>query len=177
MSSSSASAPKKKRRILGKLFKKKKKHQDDQSVVGVALDQEDLTNGGARPSSVGAPGRGGAASKPVEKPIQVVLLLMDPSSRKFELLQLEFDSEKAKVSDVLRQIGLSATENTLRQMKYTAVCDRTGMEMISSMKLSQFCERNDVVMAIPPGLTGPETAKLAKPILGDPNVEEMVRFV
>jgi len=173
---SAASAPKKKRRIIGKLFKKKKKQHDDQSVVGVALDQEDLTNG-ARSSSVsspGSPGRGAVVAKPVGKPIQVVLLLMDPSSRKFELLQLEFDSEKAKVSDVLRQIGLSATENTLRQMNYTAVCDRTGMEMIASMKLSRFCQKNDVVMAIPPGLNGSETAKLAKPILGDPNVEEML---
>ena len=176
MSPSTASATKKKRKILGKIFKKKKKNQDDQSVLGVALDRDDVTND-ARPFSVGSPGRGAAANKPVGKPIQVVLLLMDPNSRKFELLQLEFDSEKAKVSDVLRQIGLSATENTLRQMKYTAVCDRTGMEMIASMKLSRFCQKNDVVMAIPPGLTGSETARLAKPILIDPNVEEMVRFV
>lgn len=99
---------------------------------------------------------------------------MDPSSRRFELLQLEFDSTKALVSDVLRQIQSSATEKTLRDMSYGGVCDQAGMEMISSMKLSKFCEGNDVVMAMPSGMTGEQTAKLAAPILGDPKVEDMV---
>lgn len=99
---------------------------------------------------------------------------MDPTSRRFELLQLEFDSNKAMVSDVLRQIQCSATEKTLRDTSYHGVCDQFGMEMIASMKLSKFCNGNDVVMAMPKGMTGKDTAKLAGPILGDPKVEDML---
>lgn len=183
--------------------KKKKQRPDDESVVSVALDGRGGPRRPAAPASGGgggaAPGRrsvsfgdnpnsypsairntGGPSSSSASSgsapavPIQVVLLLMDPSSRRFELLQLEFDSNKAMVSDVLRQIQSSATEKTLRDMIYEGVCDASGMEMIASMKLSKFCKGNDVVMAMPRGMTGRDTAKLAGPILGDPKVEDML---
>ena len=161
----------------GLSYKKKKSRPDDETVVGVAV----ATAAPAAPvaaRSVGFSDRPGAGRGPsaatAPKPIQVVLLLMDPSSRRFELLQLEFDTNKALVSDVLRQIKGSATEKTLRDMNYAGVCDSSGMEMIASMKLSRFCEGNDVVMAMPSGMTGKQTAKLATPILGDPKVEDMV---
>jgi hypothetical protein len=51
--------------------------------------------------------------------LKVVLLLMDPETRRFELLQLEFDSLKALVSDVLAQIPVSVTEEALRKQTYT----------------------------------------------------------
>jgi hypothetical protein len=186
---------KKKRKNLIKIvakglsFKKKKKRPDDESVVGVDLDgggsvataagraqpksnQRISKNDDCAPSS--APSDGTEIS--TAKPIQVVLLLMDPASRRFELLQLEFDSNKAKVSDVLRQVKYSATEKTFRDMTYDGVCDQDGTEMIAVMKLSTFCKGNDVVIAIPNGMTGKDTAKLAGPILFDPKVEEMVRL-
>jgi hypothetical protein len=49
--------------------------------------------------------------------------------------------------------------------------------MIVVMKLSTFCKGNDVVIAIPNGMTGKDTAKLARPILFDPKVKEMVRVL
>jgi len=174
----------------GLSFKKKKQKTDDESVVGVALER-DIPNSPvaapstslnipARKNSRGSGSTNGAISAAAEstaaKPIQVVLLLMDPSSRRFELLQLEFDSNKAMVSDVIRQIQSSATETTLRDMNYVGVCDQLGVEMIASMKLSKFCRGNEIVMAIPRGLNGKETAKLAGPILGDPKVADMVSY-
>lgn len=195
---------KKKKGILkriggGVAFRKKKKRPDDESVVGVAVDRGNFGGGSSSSaSSAGRPRPGstnaansysaaiingsgdslanssGSSVSPLAKPIQVVLLLMDPSSRRFELLQLEFDSNKAMVSDVIRQIQSSATETTLRDMVYTGVCDRHGTEMIAAMKLSQFCQGNDVVMAMPKGLSGSDTAQLARPILGDPKVEDML---
>ena len=80
------------------------------------------------------------------------------------------------MSDVLRQIQCSATETTLRDMNYVGVCDQSGMEMISSMKLSKFCKGDDIVLAMPDGMRGVDTAKLAGPILSDPKVEDMVRL-
>ena len=173
----------------GLSFKKKKHKPDDESVVGVALERDIPNSPATAPTSSYIPPRkesksGGSTNGAVSaagestaaKPIQVVLLLMDPSSRRFELLQLEFDSNKAMVSDVIRQIQSSATETTLRDMNYVGVCDQLGVEMIASMKLSKFCKGNDIVMAIPRGLNGKETAKLAGPILGDPKVADMVSY-
>ena len=174
----------------GLSLKKKKKRPDDESVVGVELDggvRVATAAGQAPPTIIHRIARnddGAPSSNPPEgmaistaKPIQVVLLLMDPASQRFEMLQLEFDSNKALVSDVLRQVQHSATEKTLRDTTYAGVCDREGLEMIAVMKLSTFCKGNDVVIAIPNGMTGKDTAKLARPILFDPKVKEMVRVL
>lgn len=189
-SSVSTSGTKKKKKSIvksiakGLSFKKKKERPDDESVVGVAIDRGVPAAGRKQnpssavsqstPSVPSTPSASSATTSSLAKPIQVVLLLMDPSSRRFELLQLEFDSNKAMVSDVIRQIQSSATETTLRDMTYIGVCDIHGVEMIASMKLSKFCKGNDIVMALPRGMSGRETAKLAGPILGDRKVEEMV---
>lgn len=159
--------------VKGVSFKKKKKFADDDTVVGVAIE----SNGGggskavsAKPAAIAAP-----AVSPVAKPIQVILLLMDPHSRRFELLQLEFDSTKALVSDVVRQVQSSATEHSLRSLTYGGVCDQDGIEMIQSLKLSNFCKGNEIVMAMPEGMTGKDTLQLAQPILSDPKVADMLR--
>jgi len=110
----------------------------------------------------------------VAKPIRLFLLLMDPNSRRFELLQLEFDSTIALASDILRQIQCSATETNLRDMTYVGVCDQSGTEMIASVKLSRFCQGDEIVLAIPSGITAKDTAKLAIPILELPKVKDMV---
>jgi len=115
-------------------------------------------------------------SPKVTPALQVILLLMDPNTRRFELLQLEFDSNKALVSDVIAQIPLSVTEEELRQQVYDGVCDRAGVEMIKTMRLSEFCKTNEVVLAIPNGMSGRDCAKLARPILADVGVISMVSW-
>mmetsp|Transcript_2418 Transcript_2418/g.5067 ORF Transcript_2418/g.5067 Transcript_2418/m.5067 type:complete len:270 (-) Transcript_2418:1427-2236(-) len=160
---------------------------DDETEYGVVLDKgakalptpatpprkdaapaKAATPGSAKKSSGAA-----AASGPA---LQVVLLLMDPKTRRFELLQLEFEAEKAVVADVLTQISLSATEQSLRTQKYTGVADRTGASKEKTVVLSSFCSANDIILAIPEGMTASECSKLARPILGDPKVNTMVSF-
>ena len=121
-----------------------------------------------------AGGGGGSPAKPVGPPLQVVLLLMDPKTRRFELLQLEFDSDKAVVADVVSQISLSATEESLRTQKYSGVASRDGKSKKTTVLLADFCSANDVILAIPRGMTAAECAKLATPILGDTKVTAMV---
>jgi hypothetical protein len=106
--------------------------------------------------------------------LQVVLLLMDPVTRRFELLQLEFDSHKAVVNDVLAQAPHSVTEAALRKQKYTGICDRHGKELINTVRLAEFCKPNEVVVAIPQGVSGEDCARLARPILSDSKVIAMV---
>ena len=107
--------------------------------------------------------------------LKVVLLLMDPETRRFELLQLEFDSNKALVSDVLAQIPISVTEDTLRQQRYIAIANHYGTEMIPTMLLASFCQGNEVLVAIPDNVGSAECIRLARPILSDENVVSMVR--
>lgn len=108
--------------------------------------------------------------------LKVVLLLMDPNSRRFELLQLEFDSDKALVSDVLTQIPAAVTEEVLKKQTYGAICGSDGKEMKSDVLLSEFCKGNDVLVAVPDGVPASECARLAKPILNDSKVISMVGF-
>jgi hypothetical protein len=106
--------------------------------------------------------------------LKVVLLLMDPETRRFELLQLEFDALKALVSDVLAQIPISVTEEALRQQSYTGIAGTDGIEMEPFKLLAAFSKGNEVLVAIPQGVPAKECTRLARPILSDDNVVAMV---
>mmetsp|Transcript_2674 Transcript_2674/g.4788 ORF Transcript_2674/g.4788 Transcript_2674/m.4788 type:complete len:189 (-) Transcript_2674:187-753(-) len=101
---------------------------------------------------------------------------MDPTSRRFEVFQIEFDSSRALVADVLAQIPLSATVESIRDQRYRGVCDRNGTEMKNDAKLVGFTSRKDghVILPIPDGMKARECAKLARPILRDPKVVTML---
>jgi hypothetical protein len=106
--------------------------------------------------------------------LKIVLLLMDPVTRRFELLQLEFDSLNATVNDILVQIPVSVTEEALRKQKYVAICGPDAKEKSSTDMLSNFCVGNGVLVAIPDGLQSRECVRLATPILSDTKVTQMV---
>lgn len=108
--------------------------------------------------------------------LKVVLLLMDANSRRFELLQLEFDSVKASVSDVLAQIPIAVTEECLQAQSYVGITCCDGMEKSSEDVLADFCKGGDVMVAIARDMTATGCVKLALPILADPKVMAMVRI-
>jgi hypothetical protein len=170
-SAPAASTKKKKKSMIksiakGMSFKKKKKFVDDDTVVGVNV----ASNGPSTPVSAAKSSAPATASKPT---IRAVLLLMDPNSRKFELIQLEFDSTIALVADVLHQA--QSYQSATRNLKYEGVCNQNGHEMISSLNLSIYCKGNEIVtIAIPEGMDGNETLQLAQPILSDSKVIDMV---
>ncbi|KAL3938287.1 MAG: hypothetical protein SGBAC_006769 [Bacillariaceae sp.] len=114
----------------------------------------------------------GVKRKPVT--LQLVLLLMDPSTRRFELLQLEFDSDKARVSDIIAQIPISVTEPSIRSQSYEGVVDASGTIMSEFVRLVDFCSGRTVLVALPKGLTVKECVRLARPILCDSQVEKML---
>jgi hypothetical protein len=106
--------------------------------------------------------------------LQLVLLLMDPATRQFELLQLEFDSDKARVSDIVSQIPVYVTEGPIRQQNYVGVFDETAKKMDEKVRLFDFCSGKKVLVAIPKGIAVKDCARLARPILGDAQVVKMV---
>jgi hypothetical protein len=109
--------------------------------------------------------------------LKVFLLLLDPQTFRFELLQLEFNSSNALVSDVLAHVPVSCMDDTLRKQAYSGICGRAGQEMTSDKLLATFCHENGVLVAIPTGLSAKECARLAKAILGDEKAEVMVRHL
>jgi len=116
-----------------------------------------------------------------ETPIQIVLLLMDASSRRFELIQLTFDASSAKVNDILKQIPLSATEIALRSQEYNSVCMTDGKVMSDDVSLIAYMDQlksnQNILLAIPAGMESSECMRLSKPILNDPKVLAMLNGV
>jgi hypothetical protein len=132
-----------------------------------------------------------ATSVVSQSALELVVLLMDPISRRFELLQLEFDSSKAKVSDLLTQIPLSVTEPKLQEQQFVGVLDHRGQLEEGSTRLLQAfgssaenqsgipsqtsnATQKLVLVAKPKGLSTKETMRLAKPILTFTQVDKMV---
>ncbi|KAL7570158.1 hypothetical protein ACA910_019996 [Epithemia clementina (nom. ined.)] len=140
---------------------------DDASTINVNVDDRSVAN-----STV-------ASSRKLDANeaylLRMVLLLMDVGSRRFELLQLEFDSEKALVSDVLSQIPVSVTEESLRGQQYEAIVTTDGKDMEAGKRLADFCQGNDVLVAVPKGLEPSEAHRLAKPILSNAKVVGMLK--
>jgi len=108
--------------------------------------------------------------------LQLVLLLMDPESRRFELLQLEFDSEKARVADIIAQIPVSVTEQAIRGQKYEYVLDESTTMRQPETRLLDFCDGRQVLVAVPKGTSVKECVRLARPILCDPQVVKMLNL-
>jgi len=107
--------------------------------------------------------------------IQVILLLMDPKSRRFELLQLEFDEDKSLVEDIITQIPLSATEDVLRAKNYTTICDRTGKPLDNKNTLASYCTGSEILVAVSDDMDASACHKLSKPILSESKVVDMLK--
>lgn len=101
---------------------------------------------------------------------------MDVATRRFELLKLEFDSRDALVADVLAEIPIRVSEAVLRRQNYIGILRKDGgFEMEPSRLLAHFCAGNEVLVAIQEGLPAEECVGLARPILSDGVVINMVR--
>lgn len=139
-------------------------------------------------STAGA--KAAAAAAMSESALELVVLVLDPISERFELLQLEFDSWKAKVSDLLTQIPLSVTEPALQELPYVGVLDHRGSLQEGGTRLVEAFGGSSspskkrwaaatantklVLVAKPKGLSTKETVRLAKPILTNTQVSKMV---
>jgi len=141
---------------------------DESTVYSVAFDATSKVSSGSSMIET--------QKTPLGDPIHVILLLMDPKTRRFELLQLEFDSNTAKVEDVFSQIAISATEPTLRTQKYESLCNLVGEELKSGLELAEYIDTAGIVIAVP--ATSEEDsqsiAKMATPILSNPKVHTML---
>ncbi len=149
--------------------------RDDSTVYSVAFDAS--TNASTPASS--APTDNASAKTPLGEPLHVILLMMDPLTRRFELLQLEFDSATAKVSDITDQIPLAATEPSLTSQKFESLTTLKGDELISSKPIAEYIDSAGIIVAVPTTTIekGGAVAKMANPILTNPKVHSMVSIL
>jgi hypothetical protein len=110
-----------------------------------------------------------------ENSIIVVLLLIDPITLRFELLQLEFDARKAMVSDALAQIPESAMETSIKSQPYKGVIDGKLRPQLGKTLLKSFAKTKDVLVTMAASQSVEEASRLARPILSDEKVVTMVR--
>lgn len=158
----------KKGKIFKGVFKKKNKDKvkaDEETVYDAQFDAT------SKVSSIVD-----TVNTPLSDPVHVILLLMDPSTRRFEILQLEFDSGNAKVKDIFDQIPISATEASLKIQSYSRLCNLKGEELDVNLDLKNYIESAGIVIAVPTGATEPSStlARMATPILTNPKVHSML---
>ncbi len=120
-----------------------------------------------------------AKSTVIADPVQIILLIMDPSTRRFELLQLEFDSAMAKVSDIFKQIPTAATEEVLQKASYAAIITAKGDRLNPEANLSEYFTGAAVVVAVPESSVDnlQKCASMAIPILTNSKVNKMVSYI
>jgi len=115
--------------------------------------------------------------EPLSDQITIVLLLIDPYFRRFQLLRLEFDTAKLTVADILRRIPyLPATGVSLRSQTFDYMCDIEGLEYEYDMRISNYVEGSTVIIAVPKADTkGSEhISNMAKPILHRSKIKEAI---
>ena len=171
--------PKPPKRIRG-WFGREKKSRDDSST---AYDHVDIDQHSIATASVTAPLSSSFYADTscrdlkgftLSGPIKIILVLMDAQTRRFELLQLEFESIETPVAEVLAQIPIMATEASLKTQSYTGLVGPYGKEMTGEVLLKSITG-SDVLVAVPSGMLATECTKLAKPILSDDAVVRMLQ--
>jgi len=101
--------------------------------------------------------------------IRVLLLVMDGSSHRFEIIQLVFDPVSSLVQDALKQISSTVSDDSLSKISYNFIASMDGV-VFDSKKLfrnyfSPDSEKHHVAIALPTALDNERYLKLAKPIL------------
>jgi hypothetical protein len=85
-------------------------------------------------------------------PLILVLILMDPHTRRFELLKLEFETpDRTTIQDVVSQIPHAASDDVLRNQTYVGIGDLSGQELYRSTRLidlSKDTKRNHKTMTV-----------------------------
>jgi hypothetical protein len=116
-------------------------------------------------------------------PIPFFILLLDPKSRIFELIEINDASPSSSIGDILKSIGEKCTDERLSEMYYVGLCrpsDRVefldlGAAAFPNTASSQQILENDVLVAILEDSTGFQMTKISKPILKNAKFRDMIR--
>jgi hypothetical protein len=130
---------------------------------------------------------------------KVYLLLLQPVSKKFELIVLRYTVAATTIGDILNLIPANATEAVLGSQRYTGLAQSTGTSKgKGKSKISAPCwtdltlpassswknqknsadiSNGDILVAIPDGYTGTYVTGISKYILKNPRIQELINRV
>jgi len=103
---------------------------------------------------------------------------MNPTNIRFELVQLQFHTKNTGVSNILQQITVSATEESLRTQMF-GVCNTEGVEYDNDKALSDNLDAtSSIVVAFPETNSGgsQKADTMAKPILRNSMIEQLFKI-
>jgi len=150
------------------------------SVEGISQEKEQertpksITMGSGERSSSG---------RRKEARLKIFVLLLQPTSRTFELIQIVYNPLHTTIGDVLALIPENATEQELGSQIHRGFCrpmdglEITDTTMLASGRRRSNCARihkGEILVAIPEGHTGPDCVTLAQPILQNPKLVRLL---
>lgn len=122
----------------------------------------------------------------LDEPFKVFLLLIQPKSKIFEIIQVFYSPSRTTVRNVLEMIPGNATEPALGMQEYIGLCrpkdgNHIDIDLMASCTRSDDDDkdcaritRGEMLVAIPTGFTGSLCAQISKPILDNPKVKKLM---
>jgi hypothetical protein len=113
---------------------------------------------------------------------KIFLLLLQPASKIFELIQLMYPPSTTTIGGILDLIPCNATEPSLGSQKYQGLTrpKRNGDEfrdlsmLASSAENSAGISRGEILIAIPDGYSAKHVVLLGKQILANPRIQRLL---
>lgn len=137
-----------------------------------------------RPNIVSAPSTSTPAPVARDEAFKVFLLLIQPKSKIFEIIQVFYSPRDTTVRNILEMIPLNATEPALGSQEYSSLCrPKDGkpidVDVMASSKSgnNKDCARivkGELLVAIPNGYSGSLCARISTPILSNPKVRKLL---
>ena len=117
---------------------------------------------------------------------KIFLLLIQPATKKFELIEIQFCTSQGTIGDILNLIPSNSTDDSLGHQRHLGLCRPTdGVEMIDRRALAKgpgennrsYCRilEGEILTAIPEGYTGNDCKTLSRPILNHPALSNLFR--
>jgi hypothetical protein len=121
---------------------------------------------------------------------KIFLLLLQPKSKIFELIQLIYSPNDTTLGDILKMIPDNATEHALGAQEYLGLCRPKGEEELLDKNLlaseptlagasgdteGANITLGEILVAIPQGYTGSDVAALSKQILTNPKIVKLLK--
>jgi hypothetical protein len=126
----------------------------------------------------------GSSTKSAAVPsFKIFLLLIQPQSKIFEIIQVFYTPSQTTIQNVLEMIPANATEPALGSQHYVGICrpnDGTPIHldlMASVASPNTACAKiaqGEILVAIPEHYSGSLCSKISKPILANPKVTKLL---
>jgi hypothetical protein len=118
--------------------------------------------------------------------VEIFLLLIEPKSKIFELIELSYPRRTTTIAKILKMIPKNVSDPVLAEQKYVGLCrPKKNSEPITELKAyasnsatvsgptANICQ-GDIFVAIPANTSSRQMIHLAKPIVSNPHIRKLM---